>query len=87
MSLLNKLFPLSFRGRTVADVVVAVIVYLVAPTVLGFAVGLVNMLLGGVPIIGGLVGAVLGLVTSLAGIYCFIGIIVAILNHFNLLDK
>nr|MBQ4318331.1 hypothetical protein [Clostridia bacterium] len=87
MSLLTKLFPLSFREKSVANLVITIIIYLVAPTLVGFAVGLVNLLIGAIPVIGVLVGIVLGLVTSLIGIYCFAGIVIAILNHFNILDK
>lgn len=71
MDLIKKFFPVSMRATDVMGLVISLIIYLLLPT----ALGLVNSCLGGIPVIGWL----LGIILSLIGIYCLIGIIISIL--------
>ncbi len=68
MDLLRKYWPHAFKD----NVIVAIIVYLLIDIVLGFVIGL----LAGIPVIG----FIFSLVGSLLGLYCTVGIILAILN-------
>ncbi len=72
MDALKKIFPLSFKfAKDVANLIIGIIIYVVigaiAPIVLG--------ILGFLPIIGW----ILGIVSSLVGIYCLAGIIIQVL--------
>lgn len=71
METLKKLFPLSFREPTTNNLVVTIIIYVVA----SFVVGLVLGLLAKIPLIGWL----FSLVSSLFGLYCFIGLVLVVL--------
>lgn len=72
MDTLKKFFPLSFKfAKDVANLIIGIIIYVVigaiAPAILG--------ILGFLPIIGW----ILGIVSSLVGIYCLAGIVIQIL--------
>ena len=72
MDTLKKFFPLSFKfAKDVANLIIGIIIYLVigaiAPAILG--------ILGFLPVIGW----ILGIVSSLVGIYCLAGIVIQIL--------
>ena len=72
MDTLKRFFPLSFKfAKDVANLIIGIIIYVVigavAPAILG--------ILGFLPIIGW----ILGIVSSLVGIYCLAGIVIQIL--------
>ena len=71
METMKKIFPLSFREPTTNNLVVTIIIYVVA----SFVVGLVLGLLAKIPLIGWL----FSLVSSLFGLYCFIGLVLVVL--------
>lgn len=71
MEVLKKLFPVSFREPTTNNLVVNIIIYIVA----GAVVGLVLGILAKIP----LIGWIFSIVSSLFGLYCFIGLVLAIL--------
>ena len=77
MNTLKKIFPLSFKGKDNNRLIIAIIIYIVAPAVVGIVTGL----LAGVPVLG----AILGAVTSLIGLYAFVGLILAILNRLDVI--
>ncbi len=58
--------------KTVKDLVLSLLFFLIAPTIVGF----VASLLSGIPI----VGLIAGIVSWLFGILCFIGLILSILG-------
>ena len=71
MELLQKIFPFSFGAKDIAGLIIKILVYIVASTVLGFVVGLI-------PLIGGLIG-------SLIGLYSTVGIVMAVLDYLKIL--
>ncbi len=71
MDTLKKIFPLSFREPTTNNLVVTIIIYVVV----SFVVGLVLGILGKIP----LIGWIFTIVSSLVGLYCFIGIVLVVL--------
>lgn len=79
MDTIKKLFPYSFKANSVKDLIVTIVVYLIADLVCG----LVIRLLGGLPLIGWL----FGIVGWVAGIYFFVGIVLAVLNFLGVLKK
>ena len=85
MDLLKKFFPYSYGAKEVKDLVIKIIVYVVAMVIGGAMLGLVNLVVGWLPLIGGIIGWVLGLVGSLVGIYCLAGIVLLVLDYFKIL--
>ena len=79
MDTIKKLFPYSFKASTVKDLIVTIVVYLIADVVCGFIIGL----LGHLPLLGWL----FSIVGWLAGIYFFVGIVLAVLNFLGVLKK
>ena len=77
MDTLKKIFPLSFRGKDNTSLIIAIIIYIVAPAVVGVFTGL----LSGVPVLGPILGAV----TSLIGLYAFVGLVLAILYRVDVI--
>jgi uncharacterized Tic20 family protein len=75
MEQLAKYFPLNNKVEkgNVASLVIAIVIYLIAPSIAGIIVGLLSF----IP----LVGSILGLVSSLFGIYCLVGLIFAIIKY------
>ena len=71
MDVLKKIFPYSFGVKDVKDLVIKVLVYLVGGAIVGFVLGLI-------PLLGGLLGTVVNLYTT-------VGWILAILDHFKVL--
>lgn len=71
METLKKLFPLSFKEATTNNLVVSVIVYIVVSVVVGLIFGL----LAKIP----LIGWIFSVVRTLVGLYCLIGIALAVL--------
>ena len=71
MDMLKKIFPYSFGAKDITGLVIKIIVYVVASAVLGFVIGLI-------PFVGGLVG-------SLIGLYSTVGIVLVILDYLKIL--
>ena len=79
MDKIKPFFPFSFnvKAKDVTSLVVSVIVYIVAM----LASGLVNLLLGWIPVLGFL----LGVIGWVLGIYCVIGLVLAVLIFLEVL--
>ncbi len=77
MDMLKKIFPFSFKSKEVKDLVINIVIYLVASIVGGWLLGL----LGGIP----LLGVIFDLIGSLFGLYCLVGIVLAVLDFFKIL--
>lgn len=80
METLKKIFPLSFkRTDSVANLIVGILLYLLVGIVVGALIWLATAITGWVPVVGALIGWVLGIVSSLIGLYVLAGIIIQIL--------
>lgn len=77
MDTLKKLFPWSFKNKTMKDLIVSILIYM-AINIVG---GLVFGLLSAIP----LIGLVFSLISGLLGIYTLAGVILASLHFFGLL--
>ncbi len=82
MEQLAKFFPVNKRVKkgNIGSLVITIIIYIVLPVVLGLVTGLIDLILGGIPVIGALITWVLGVISSLIGLYCLIGIILAVVD-------
>ena len=79
MDMLKKIFPFSFGVKDITALVVALVIYIVG----GAVIGLVFGLLAKIP----LVGILFSIIGWLVGVYCLIGIILAVLEYFNLIKE
>lgn len=75
MDILKKVFPLSFKSADIAYFIISLIVYVLASTI----IGVINGILLLIPLIGFIIAAVFGLISSIVGIYCLAGIVISIL--------
>ncbi len=80
MDALKKFFPLSFKfSKDVANLIVGIIVYLIVGAIAGALVFLATLITGWIPVVGGIIGWALGVVSSLIGVYVLAGIVIQIL--------
>ncbi len=75
----KKIFPLSFRGASLKDMVIGILLYMAINVVAGWVLGL----LSGIP----LVGAVCTLVAWVISFYTLGGIVFTVLNYVGGLSK
>lgn len=80
MDFLKKFWPLSFREKKeVKDLVIMVIIYFFAPTIVSIVLGL----LGRIPVIGIIFNIINYVCGGLFGLYCTAGIVFTFLNYFK----
>lgn len=77
MDLLKKIWPHAFGAKDVVGLVITIIIYLLIDVVLGWLISV----LANIPI----VNIICGLVGGLLGLYCFVGVILAILAFLKVL--
>ena len=78
MSILKKYFPLSFTEKNdVISLIISIAVYFVAGLILDLVLGFA----ASIP----LIGIIFGIAAWLIGIYCFVGIVLCVLDFFKLL--
>ncbi len=77
MDTLKKLFPLSFRNKSIKDLIVCILIYIAINVVGSLVLGLLSIL----PIIG----FVFSFVSGLLGIYTLVGVVLASLSYWGLL--
>ena len=80
---LKKLFPLSYQ----LDLVKSIIYYLVAAIVAGLLIWLSTALTGWIPVVGAIIGWVLGIASTISEIYVIAGIVVSILLKLDVIKK
>ena len=80
MDTLKKFFPISFKYTSDgAQLAIGIIIYLVAGIIAGALIAISTFLTGWIPAIGALIGWVLGIVSSLIGVYVIAGIVIQVL--------
>jgi hypothetical protein len=84
MDMLKKFFPFSFnvKEKDITNLVVSIIIYVVAGVVVGLILGLIGSILGNLFF---LLGWIVGIPNTLFGLYCLLGIVISVLNFFNIL--
>lgn len=78
MDLLKKYFPYSFGVKDLTDLIIKIIVYVVAGVIVATIAGLI----GQIPLVGSILGWVIG---TVANIYTTVGWILAILDYLKVL--
>lgn len=88
METLKKIFPLSFKKHAgAADLVIGILIYLVIGIIAGALIWLSTAITGWIPVVGLLIGWVLGIVSSLIGLYVLAGIVIEILVFANVIKE
>lgn len=86
MDTLQKFFPLSFkRTDSVGNLIVGILIYVLAAIVAGFVIFLAGKITGWIPVAGQIIGWVLGVIGTLADVYCVAGIVIQLLVFFKVL--
>ena len=86
MDVLKKVFPFSFKNtKTVSDLIIGILIYLVAGIVAGAIIWLATMLTGWIPGVGPLIGWLIGIIATLAEIYVIAGIVLLILAFLKII--
>ena len=83
--MLKKFFPLSYRANSVGSLILYIIIYAILPTVVGIVTGILSAILSGILSAIPLIGWIPGIVTSLIGLYCTVGLVLAILVFLKVL--
>ena len=78
---LKKLFPTSYKNTLLGSV----LRYLLIAIVAGLCIWLATLLTGWIPVIGTIVGWVLGIAGTIVEIYVVAGIVVSILRKLNVI--
>lgn len=80
MDLLKKLFPISWKYKSeVKDLIIGIIIYAVAGVIGGALLSIAGLITGWVPVLGDLVGIILGAIGALIEIYIIAGIVIEVL--------
>ncbi len=77
--MLKKYFPVSFRAKDVVGLIVSILIYFVIGLVAGLAIWLATAITGWIPVVGAIIGWLLGIVSTLVEIYSTVGIVIAVL--------
>lgn len=86
MDALKKFFPLSFKfSKDVANLIVGIIVYLIVGVLVGALITISTFLTVWIPVVGAIIAWVLGIVSSLIGIYVLAGIVIQLLAFFKVI--
>ncbi len=80
METLKKIFPLSWKySSSASQLVIGILLLIVVGIVVGVLIALSTMLTGWIPVAGAISGWVLGIVSSLIGVYVLAGIVIEFL--------
>ena len=87
MDFLKKFWPYSFKveQKNVSSLVVNIIVWVVAAFIAGVILWLAGALTGWIPVVGNLIGAIVGILGGAIELYSTAGIVLAVLNFVGVL--
>ena len=77
MDKIKQLFPLSFRGAELKDMIISILLYIAVSAVAGIVMFVIAL----IPIIG----LIVGILGAIVNIYTTAGIVIAVLNFLNVL--
>lgn len=87
MELIKKIWFYSFKveKKNVSSFVANLIIWVVASVLAGIVLWLAGQLTGWIPVVGEIIGTLLGLVGAVTELYCTVGIVLAILVFIGVL--
>ena len=90
MDLLKKIWAFYFtvKKKDVTSLVVNLIIWIIAAAIAGLVLWLATAITGWIPVVGWLVGILVGIIGTVVEIYSLVGIVLSILNFCDVLkDK
>jgi hypothetical protein len=78
MDMIKAYFPFSFDTKDVRTLLIKIAVYIVLELIVGLVCGLIGL----IPLVGGIIGWLIG---GVVGLYCLAGIVFAVLDYFKIL--
>ncbi len=84
--MLKKYFPYSYKAKSIGGLITSILFYIVIGLVAGVAIWLATLLTGWIPVIGAIVGWLLGIVASIVEVYNVVGIVLAVLVFLKILE-
>ena len=87
MDMLKKIWFYSFKveKKNISSLVVNIIVWVVAAFIAGIVLWLASALTGWIPLVGGLIGIIVGILGGAVELYSLIGIVLSILVFADIL--
>ncbi len=86
MEMLQKIFPLSFKkAGSVADLIIGIILYVIIGALAGALIALAGLLTVWIPLVGLLIGWVLGIISTIVEIWVVAGIVILVLAFLKVL--
>ena len=86
MDILKKVFPFSFKKtKGVGDLIINILIYLLVGIAAGALIWLASMLTGWIPVVGALIGWLVGIIGALVDVYVLAGIVISILVFLKVL--
>jgi hypothetical protein len=83
---LKNIFPLSFAPKTgIVGLLLNLLIYIVVAAICSVLIWVATFISGIIPVVGAIIAWILGIISSLIGLYVLIGIIFSILDWFNIL--
>lgn len=84
MDFLKKFWPMSFKNNdSVSNLVIGVIVYVVVAILAGVVIALAGLITGWIPVVGAILGILLGAVGTVIELYTIAGIVFKFLAYFK----
>ncbi|MBQ8837300.1 MAG: hypothetical protein IJ002_07335 [Clostridia bacterium] len=80
---MHKVFPLSFKGKNLKAVILSTLIYTLIFFAVAAVVGCLNIAFD----LAGTLGIIINVARQLVLLYCAAGIVVAVLNACDLLEK
>ena len=87
MDFLKKLWPTAFlvKAKDLTAMIVQIVILIIAGAILPIVTAILGLVLGLIPVVGPLVLGILGVLSGIVGLYCLVGIVLCVLNYFEVL--
>lgn len=80
MDMLKKFFPFSWKyTKDVPNLIIGIILHIIGGILVGALITLSTFLTAWIPVVGGIIAWLLGIISSLVGVYILVGIVLQIL--------
>lgn len=75
---LEKLFKLSYDVKDLNSLIIAIVIYVVVPLVFGIVTAIISI---------SIIAWIIGIIGTILGLYCLVGIVLAILQYLKVAKK
>ena len=83
---LKKYFPISFdRTKSLTDFIIGIVIYVIAAAIFGLLLGFASAITGWIPVVGTVVGWIIKILSIIAEVYVFVGLVLLILAFLKII--